>query len=475
MKALRNLLFLLAIYASFAAQAANAQYSCVHPQGLIAATEGSIVPGDGLQLGRITRDGRPSSCTGDSATLENQTLVARDTHNFVNPYNETVCVRVEMDFTGCAGHQMQSVAYSNFVPLSPAANVIGDSGFSTIGKGSYLFSVGPNASFSVGVNEVDAGSGCPLYSLKVTYLRNCRQAGTDLTNDGLADVSVYRTTPLGATWYTLDSQTGQPVIRSFGNQGDIPTGGSDYTGDGRTDLSVYRGLNNTWYFANNPDTPGTDYTAIPWGVSEDKVVPGDFDGDGKNDVAIYRPNEGRFYILRSSDGALRTFQWGSSLDTPISGDFDGDTVSDIAIARVVGGSVQWWVLKSNYNYGFNEVMSWGIPSDRYVPGDYDGDAISDVAVFRPSTGIFYVRRSSDAQMQAFKWGVSGDVPQPADYDGDKKQDFAVYRPSNATWYIYNSASDTSRIVNWGLQFDQPMTTSYRILGAQPIMQSLTSE
>jgi hypothetical protein len=120
-------------------------------------------------------------------------------------------------------------------------------------------------------------------------------------------------------------------------------------------------------------------------------------------------------------------------------------------------------------------MSWGIPSDRYVPGDYDGDAISDVAVFRPSTGIFYVRRSSDAQMQAFKWGVSGDVPQPADYDGDKKQDFAVYRPSNATWYIYNSASDTSRIVNWGLQFDQPMTTSYRILGAQPIMQSLTSE
>ena len=473
MKALK-LLFVLSLYVSFSAQASLAQYSCIRAVNP-AMIEGSINGSDLLQLGRISRDGKPSSCTGDTASAENQLTLRRDTHSFVNPYNETVCVRVEMDFTGCGNSQMQSVAYSNFNPLSPATNVIGDSGYSTIGQGSYSFSVGPGAAFAIGVNEVEQNTGCALYKLKVTYLRNCRQAGTDLTNDGKADITVYRTTPFGATWYSIDSETLQPVIRAFGNQGDIPTGGSDYTGDGRTDLSVYRGLNNTWYFANNPDTPGTNYTAQPWGIASDKPAPGDYDGDGKNDIAIYRPNEGRFYILRSSDGSLQTAQWGALGDFPVSGDFDGDSMSDIAISRQTAGGMYWWILKSNYRYGFYEVVHWGVPSDRPIPGDFDGDAISDAAVFRPSTGTFYVRRSSDLQMHAFKWGADGDVPQPADYDGDLKQDFAVYRPSNATWYIYNSASETSRIVNWGLQFDQPMTTSYRILGAQPIMQALTSE
>ena len=475
MKALKCLLLILSLYISFAAPAALAQYSCLRAPDPI-VIEGSIDANDLLQLGRISRDGSASSCTGDASTIqENQILLRRDSHSFVNPYNETVCVRVELDFTGCAGNQTQSAAYSNFAPLSPASNVIGDSGFSTIGRGSYSFSVGPGAAFTVGVNELEANTGCPLYKLKITYLRNCRQAGTDLTNDGKADISVYRPNDNGSVWYTLDSQTEQPVIKAFGTLGDTPTGGSDYTGDGRSDLSVYRNPTHTWYTATSQDNPGANYTAVPWGVAGDKPAAGDFDGDGKNDIAIYRQSEGRFYILRSSDGALRVFQWGNSSDVPVSGDFDGDTITDIAVERHTGGSMQWWVLKSNYNYGFDEVWQWGLATDRAVPGDYDGDSISDVAVFRPSTGIFYVRRSSDFQMQAFKWGVNGDVPQPADYDGDLKQDFAVYRPSNATWYINNSASGTSRIIHWGAQFDQPMTTAYRIPGAIEVAQTLTSE
>jgi hypothetical protein len=461
MKAIKCLLAITLIFVSFAAPSASAQYACVRGENPI-MIEGSLNSDDLAQLGRLTRDGRPSSCSGDTGTLENSLFLRRDTHSFVNPYNETVCVRVEMDFSACAGNQMQSAAYSNFVPLSPASNVIGDSGYSTINKGSYSFSVGPGAAFAVGVNEVEQNTGCPLYKLKVTYLRNCRQAGTDLTNDGKADITVYRPRPTGSGWYTLDSATDQPIIRSFGLSGDVPTGGSDYTGDGRSDLSVYRTENRNWFFANNPETPGVGYTAVPWGVAGDKPAVGDYDADGKNDIAIYRQSEGRFYILRSSDGALRVFQWGSQNDVPVSGDFDGDNATDIAIERHTGGSMQWWILKSNYNYGFNEVMQWGLSNDVSVPGDYDGDAISDAAVFRPSTGIFYVRRSSDFQMQAFKWGTSGDVPQPADYDGDLKQDFAVFRPSNGTWYINNSASGTSRIVQWGTNSDQPMTTAYQV-------------
>src|SRR5215203_4593713 len=157
-------------------QIAPAQFICQRapqPQTI----QDSLNAGDVQQAGRITRDGRPSSCSGDTAQMENNTALRRDTHNFQNPFNEQVCVRVEVDFSGCAGNQTQSAAYSSFNPANPAAGIIGDMGYSTINKGSYSFSVGPNAGFSIGVNEVEAGSGCPLYKLKVSYLRNCRQPG----------------------------------------------------------------------------------------------------------------------------------------------------------------------------------------------------------------------------------------------------------------------------------------------------------
>jgi hypothetical protein len=473
MKALSCLLLIAALYISFSGEAL-AQYACVRGDTPI-QIEGSIVQDDMAQLGRITRDGRPSSCGGDTGSLENQTFLRRDTHSYANPYNETVCVRVEMDFTGCESHQMQSVAYSSFNPLAPATNILGDSGYSTIGKGSYSFSVGPNASFSVGVNEVEQATGCALYKLKITYLRNCRQAGTDVTNDGQADPTVFRTTPQGGTWYTLDSETGQAIGHAFGAQNDISIGGSDYTGDGRSDLSVYRPSDHTWYYATNPDAPGTNFVGVPWGQNADKPVAGDFDADGKNDIAIFRPFEGRFYILRSSDGVMQSHQWGVSSDTPITGDFDGDTATDIAITRQTAGGIQWWILKSNYRYGFHIGHTWGANSDRVVPGDYDGDTITDIATYRPSTGTFYVYRSSDNQMMAAHWGTNGDVPQPADYDGDGRMDFAVYRPSTGIWYIFNSGTETTRYVNWGAMFDQPMTTAYKIQGAVPPAEALTSE
>jgi hypothetical protein len=471
MKLLNCFLFLFA-FISVATNATSAQIACVRGDAPV-EVQGSITSDDNAQLGRIVRDGAASSCAGDTATLENNTFRRRDTHNFQNPYNETVCVRVEVDFTGCGGNQTQAVAYSSFTPTLPANNVIGDLGFSTIGKGSFSFSVGPNASFSVGVNEVDPGTGCPLYKLKVTYLRNCRQAGTDLTNDGLADPTIFRASNGVGAWYSLDSETGQPVIKAFGTSSDFPTGGSDYTGDGKTDLSVYRTGNHTWYYSTNLDSPGSNFVGQPWGLNGDKPVPGDFDGDGKNDIAIFRPGNGTFYVLRSSDGSLQTRQWGAPGDTPISGDFDGDAMTDFAIARNNGSLKYWWILKSNFNYGFDEVVHWGTDTDRIATGDYDGDGITDPAVFRNASGTFYVFRSTDRQMQTFRWGSPGDVPQPADYDGDRKQDFAIYRPSNGTWYISNSGSGTTRIVNWGLQFDQPMTTSYKIDGAQEIAQTLT--
>jgi hypothetical protein len=459
MKTVKCFLLLIAIYISVA-PAANAQYACVRAENPV-MIQGSLNVGDVQQAGRITRDGQPSTCLGDSASPENNTAVRRDSHNLVNPYNETVCVRVEIDFSGCANNQVQSAAYSSYNPATPAANVIGDSGYSTINKGTYSFSVGPNVGFTIVVNEIEPNTGCPLYKLKVTYLRNCRQAGTDITNDGRADMTVYRPSSI-STWYTIDSETGENVFRNFGTVGDVVTGGSDYTGDGRSDLSVYRQGTNTWYYGLDQDNPGGNFASQPWGIPGDRVIPGDFDADGRNDIAVFRPSEGNFYILRSGDGSLFATHWGANNDIPVSGDFDGDTATDLAVVRQTSDGSIWWVLKSNYNYGFDDSIQWGLPTDKLVPGDYDGDSITDRAVWRPSTGVFYVRRSSDLSMEAFKWGIQGDIPQPADYDGDRKHDFAVWRPSTGTWYVHNSGTGTTNTVKWGQQGDQPLTSAYRI-------------
>lgn len=440
---------------------APAQFVC-QPTNSQTVT-GAITAGDTVQSGRITRDARPGKCgIPGAANLENNDVLRGDAHNFANPFNETVCVKVEMDFTGCGGIQVQSVAYSSYNAAQPAQNVIGDSGYSTLNKGSYLFSVSPNANFAVVVHNLNTNDACPLYKLKITYLRGCRQPGFDKTNDGKADIAVYRT---GATaqWWTLDSQTQQGAFTTFGTVGDVITGANDYTGDGVSDVSVYRPSTSTWYYGLDQVSPGTNFSATPWGASGDRVVPGDYDGDGKTDIAVWRPADGNFYVLRSSDGTAQIMHWGSTNDRAVSGDFDGDTVSDFAVARATSGGLVWYILKSNYNYGFNQVLQWGLSAgDKIVPADYDGDSITDIAVWRESEGMFYVRRSSDLSFQAFNWGTSGDKPQPADYDGDKKADFAIYRPVTGMWYIHNSSTQTYNAVNFGLLNDQATTAPYRV-------------
>jgi hypothetical protein len=238
-------------------QPANAQYVCQPAANPIEIT-GSINAGDVQQSGRISRDGVPSSCTGDNAEFENNAAVRRDTHNFANPFSEAVCVTVDLDFTGCTANQLQSVAYSSYNPANPTVNVIGDSGYSTINKGSYSFTVGPNAGFMVVVNEVEPNTGCPLYKLKITYNRNCRQPGFDRTNDGKADITVYRPSSI-SNWYMLDSSNNSLVGRPFGTVGNVVTGGSDYTGDGQTDLSVYRPSTNSWIYGVNQTTPAQNF------------------------------------------------------------------------------------------------------------------------------------------------------------------------------------------------------------------------
>jgi hypothetical protein len=97
---------------------------------------------------------------------------------------------------------------------------------------------------------------------------------------------------------------------------------------------------------------------------------------------------------------------------------------------------------------------FGIDGDVPTQADFDGDGRTDTAVFRPSTGVWYILRSSNNSFVITQWGVNGDVPVVGDYDGDGLDDIAVFRPSNGNVVQGEQFERSKRLYavwfDWGL-------------------------
>lgn len=137
-------------------------------------------------------------------------------------------------------------------------------------------------------------------------------------------------------------------------------------------------------------------------------------------------------------------------------DFDGDGRTDQSVWRPSTGV---WQIKNSSN-GSTTSVGWGVTGDKIVPGDYDGDGKTDIAIWRPSTGQWFIINSSDGSIRTVAWGVTGDVPVPGDYDGDGRADIAVWRPSNGVWFIINSSNTSVTTVGWGVNGDVPVAADY---------------
>ena len=170
-------------------------------------------------------------------------------------------------------------------------------------------------------------------------------------------------------------------------------------------------------------------------------------------------------LIQAPSGQLygtTSFGGGSDLGTifrlppSVPFDFDGDSRTDIAVYRPSTGI--WYVRQSSNGAG--AFLQWGLNGDVPVAGDYDGDGKTDVAVFRPSTGIWYVRNAVNETAAFYQWGLNGDIPVPDDYDSDGKSDIAVFRPSTGIWYVRNSATGTNAFLQWGLNGDIPVAGDY---------------
>jgi len=245
----------------------------------------------------------------------------------------------------------------------------------------------------------------------------------DADGDRRADLMLFRSSD--ATWRSLLSSTGfgSGATVSWGTPGDTPVAG-DFLGTRAIQPAVFR--NGTWSIAGGP--------TINWGTAGDIPIVADFDGDGRSDLAVFR--NGAWYVLYSSTGFTTSaaYVWGTAGDVPVAADFDGDGKADVAVFR--GGT--WYVLTSSTGYrpGLARTLAWGTAGDVPVAGDYDGDGDADVAVFRPSTGVWYIIRSSDGMIAATVFGgASGDIPVPGDFDGDGRTDIAVYHSVTGTWDV----------------------------------------
>ena len=164
----------------------------------------------------------------------------------------------------------------------------------------------------------------------------------------------------------------------------------------------------------------------------------------------------------ASPGAVFTVTVAATARARVPNDFDGDGKSDVVVYRPSTGG--WYVLRSTKNYSTFGTYMWGLNGDVPVQGDFDGDGRADVAVFRPSNGKWYILLSSTnyTTYATYTWGVAGDTPVPGDYDGDGQTDIAVYRPSNGGWYILQSSTNYTTYVSylWGVGGDTPVMADY---------------
>jgi FG-GAP-like repeat len=291
-----------------------------------------------------------------------------------------------------------------------------------------------------------------------------RKSPFDFDGDAIADIVVYR--PSEGNWYVLRSTDSQVVLMQLGVSGDLIEPG-DYDGDGRTDLAVWNPFSSDpaqryWKIKRSSDN--TLVTQLDWGNAalNDVAVPADYDGDGRTDIAIFRPLEGNWYIIQSSHPNPSDPQhsaiinWGGQGDKPVPGDYDGDGRADAAVFRPSEGN--WYIKKSSD--GQINLRSWGQSDDLLVPSDYDGDGKIDIAVYRVSNGVWYIIKSSSGAATSRGWGAGGDLPIPGDYDNDGRLDLAVWRPSEGNWYIFKSASNTTLVRNWGAPGDIPVPSVY---------------
>lgn len=240
----------------------------------------------------------------------------------------------------------------------------------------------------------------------------------------------------------LQNQTSCQISLNPSTQFIFPEGGSFQINVSAPANCDYPIINNTSFATITSPLTGSGNTTVTYDVGFNSALP---------QFGIIKVGDQEFEITQSAD---KIFPHRGFLD------FEGDGRTDYTAIQNVNDRMIW------HTYGTTgyQAFQFGLFADDIpVPGHYDDDLVNDIAVWRRSTGTFYVRRSSDSQVQIVKFGIDGDNPLATqDFDGDGRNDFAVVRKANGKliWYILNSTNGQVSIVQFGNETDKLVRGDY---------------
>jgi len=385
----------------------------------------------------------------------------RDRLTIQNPPNDGTQVRVgELsptaappvgnDITGAlVGFDIGSTDGTAYASLTPTA-----------GTSSSLYTINLQTGLATLVGTI--GGGVTLRGIAVAFGTGTRGALNllDFDGDRRADFAVRRPTnpnnSLNTVFIERPDRSASATLFGFNNGDDIFNPG-DYDGDGRTDIAVFRNSTGTFFVRRSSDNIVISFR---FGLPGDEPLARDYDGDGRTDFAVVRRTGGRlfWFINNSSNGVVRSVQFGLATDVAVPGDYDGDGSFDIAVFRGSGpnnsGPATFIVMRSSGGITFQQ---FGLGSDLVVPGDYDGDGRTDLAVVR--TGSIYswfILRSSSNTIQFDQLGTKPFLTVQNDYDGDGRTDIAVFDPSTGFFYIRRSSDGGLTQRKFGQAGDYPI-------------------
>ncbi|MDZ7900302.1 MAG: PKD-like domain-containing protein [Arcicella sp.] len=130
---------------------------------------GSLSAGDAQQTGRMNRFAELSTCAAPKGYPGNFTTTGArfyDSYTVTNPTNAPICATIGLS-SGC-GTSLFSAAYlGSFDPNSLVTNYLADPGSSFPGTAFYEATIPANGTIVVVVHEVNSGTGCSNYDLRI--------------------------------------------------------------------------------------------------------------------------------------------------------------------------------------------------------------------------------------------------------------------------------------------------------------------
>lgn len=157
--------------------------------------------------------------------------------------------------------------------------------------------------------------------------------------------------------------------------------------------------------------------------------------------------------------------WGLPTDKPLIGKFFSADKEDIGVFRPSTGIFYLKKVGSDISPKY---IHFGYGSDLPMVGDFLGTGLSQLAVFRPSEGNWYIIDPMTLKDTSAHWGMLGDIPIPGKFvKGSNKLNLAVYRPSNGTIYILKE-NELYQAIKYGSAEDKPVVGDFQGLGYDQI-------